>query len=90
MAKKKISYAKKSTLDADEFDSKHVKVLISIRLSADVLAFYKKLAHEKGVGYQALIQQALSEKMKDGPLSERIEKIERKIPILERALLKTG
>jgi predicted DNA binding CopG/RHH family protein len=88
MANKK-KLGKKNLLPA-KIEPKDVKVLISIRLSEELLDFYKRLANEKGIGYQALIQQALHEKMTEGTLSDRLEKLEQKIPALERALLKTG
>ena len=87
MNKKK--YGKKNLLP-EKIESKGVKVLISIRLTEEVLDHFKKLADEQGVGYQSLIQQALQEKAKEGSLAERVEKLENKIPILEKALLKTG
>jgi uncharacterized protein (DUF4415 family) len=59
MAKKKIGYAKNSVLDSDEFDPKHVKVTISIRLDGDVLKSVKADALKRGVKYQPLINQLL-------------------------------
>lgn len=58
MAKKaKIQYGKKDLLSHDEFDPKHSKVLISIRLDGDVLAAIKQSA---GSGaYQTLINETL-------------------------------
>lgn len=59
MVKKKIVYAKNSVLDADEFDPKHVKVTISIRLDGDVLKAVKEDALRRRVKYQPLINQLL-------------------------------
>ena len=59
MAKKKIVYAKNSVLDTDEFDPKHVKVTISIRLDGDVLKAVKADALQRSVKYQPLINQLL-------------------------------
>ena len=62
MVKKKISYSKNSVLDADEFDPKYTKVLISTRLDGQVLEAVKAAAAERGVGYQTLINQVLKDK----------------------------
>ncbi|MGK5088716.1 CopG family antitoxin [Bdellovibrionota bacterium FG-2] len=84
MAKNKISYAKKSVLDADEFDAKYVKILISIRLDGDVLAAVKAEAQKKGVKYQPLINQMLKERFFGKPEEDRIREIVRE------ELAKTG
>lgn len=73
-----------------KIEPKDVKVLISIRLTEDVLDYFKASADQQGVGYQVLIQQALNERMKEGSLAKRVEELERRIPVLEKALLKTG
>ena len=77
MAKKKIAYGKKSVLDADEFDSKHVKVLISIRLDGEVLEAVKKAAEARGLKYQPLINQLLKEHFFGNAEEDRIRKIVR-------------
>ena len=77
MAKNKINYAKKSVLDADEFDPKHVKVLISIRLDGAVLGAVKAEAEKKGVKYQPLINQLLKEHFFGRPDEDRIREIVR-------------
>lgn len=87
MSKKKLE---KKNLLPERIESKDVKVLISIRLDEELLDFYKKLADEKGLGYQVLIQQALHEKMKEGLLSDRVKELERRLPVVEKALLKIG
>jgi len=84
MAKTKVRYAKKSTLDADEFDSKYIKVLISIRLDGDVLAAIKEEATKKGVKYQPMINQILKDRYFGRPEEERIREIVRE------ELAKTG
>ncbi|MBI3557095.1 MAG: BrnA antitoxin family protein [Deltaproteobacteria bacterium] len=63
MAKKKVVYAKKSKLDADEFDRKHIKVLISVRLDGDVLEGMKAQASDKGLPYQTYINLVLRERI---------------------------
>lgn len=87
MNKKKLG---KKNLLPEKVEPKDVKVLISIRLTEDVLDYFKTIADQQGVGYQMLIQQALNERMKDGSLASRVEKLEHRIPVLEKALLKTG
>ncbi len=87
MSKKKLG---KKNLLPEKIEPKDVKVLISIRLTEDVLDYFKKNADEQGVGYQVLIQQALNERMKEGSLTGRVEDLERRIPVIEKALLKTG
>ncbi len=74
----------------EKIEPKDVKVLISIRLTEDVLYYFKANADQQGVGYQVLIQQAFNERMKEGSLANRVEELERRIPVLEKALLKTG
>jgi hypothetical protein len=59
MAKKKIVYTKKDTLDADEFDPKFRKVSISIRVDGDVLDAAKARAEALHVGYQTLMNDIL-------------------------------
>ena len=77
MAKNKVNYAKKSTLDADEFDPKHAKVLISIRLDGSVLEAVKAEADKKGVKYQPLINQLLKEHFFGNSDEDRIREIVR-------------
>ena len=77
MAKKKINYAKKSTLDADEFDPIHTKVLISIRIDGSVLDAVKAEADKKGVKYQPLINQLLKEYFFGNKDEDRIREIVR-------------
>jgi uncharacterized protein (DUF4415 family) len=77
MAKNKISYAKKSVLDADEFDPKYVKVLISTRLDGDVLEAVKAAALERGIGYQTLINQVLKDRFIGNAEEENIRRIVR-------------
>ena len=84
MAKNKISYTKKSVLDADEFDSKYVKVLSSIRLDGDVLSAVKAAAEKSGVKYQPLVNQILKEHFFGKPEEDRIREIVRE------ELAKTG
>ena len=57
--KDKITYGKKSVLDSDEFDPKHSKVLISIRLDGDVLQAIRQAATLKGAAYQTMINEVL-------------------------------
>jgi uncharacterized protein (DUF4415 family) len=77
MGKKKIVYAKKSVLDADEFDSRYVKVLISTRLDEDVLKAVKAAAKERGIGYQTLINQVLKDHFIGNAEEEKIRRIVR-------------
>jgi predicted DNA binding CopG/RHH family protein len=77
MAKKKINYTKNSSLDADEFDSKYVKVLISTRLDEDVLKAVKTAAAERGIGYQTLINQVLKDHFLGNAEEEKIRRIVR-------------
>ncbi len=77
MAKKKIKYAKKSTLDLDEFDPKYIKVLISTRLDENVLQAVKSAALERGIGYQTLINQTLKDRFLGNTEEEKIRRIVR-------------
>lgn len=77
VAKKKISYSKKSVLDADEFDTKYVKILISTRLDEAVLKAVKAAALEQGVGYQTLINQVLKDRFIGNSEEEKIRRIVR-------------
>ena len=77
MAKKKISYGKNSVLEADEFDPKYVKILISTRLDGDVLEAVKKAARERAVGYQTLINQVLKDRFIGNAEEEKIRRIVR-------------
>ena len=87
MNKKRLG---KKNILPEKVEPKDVKVLISIRLTEDVLDYFKTIADQQGIGYQVLIQQALNERMKEGSLASRVEDLERRIPVIEKALLRTG
>jgi uncharacterized protein (DUF4415 family) len=75
MAKK--TYRKTSILDADEFDPKHIKVLISTRLDGEVLKALKAAAKVRGIGYQTLINQTLRNSFLGDAEEEKIRRIVR-------------
>lgn len=93
MRKKKIQYTKTSTLDSDEFDRVHAKVLISIRIDADVLDAVKADAAKLGEKYQPLINRLLRQhyfdicesSADDKALEAKIRKIVRE-EILKKAV----
>jgi len=77
MAKKKNNYGKQSILDADEFDPKYAKVLISTRLDGNVLSAVKAAATERGMGYETLINQVLKDHFLGNAEEEKIRRIVR-------------
>jgi uncharacterized protein (DUF4415 family) len=85
MAKSKIRYAKKDTLDADEFAPEHTTVMISVRMPGDVLSALKKRAEKEHKGYQTLMVDLLRAAALDQETVEmRLAKAEDRVAKLEK------
>ncbi len=59
--KANIKLGKKDLLKDEDFEPKNVRHRISIVVPEDVLMEFRKMAKEKGLGYQTLMNQVLRE-----------------------------
>lgn len=75
--KKAIKYGNVN-IPAECFDPKNAKFRISMMVRGDILDHFRARAEKEGVGYQVLMQQALSEAMNHG-VQDRLSRIEEKI-----------
>ena len=72
-----IEFGCNNLLDADEFDKKHTKVMITTRLDGEVLEAVKIEAASRGIKYQTLINQFLRERLIGTAEDEKIRRIVR-------------
>jgi predicted DNA binding CopG/RHH family protein len=74
-----IQYGKKDKLKDSDFEPQNVGHRISIVIPEDVLMAYRKVATEKGLGYQTVMNQVLREHIligEDESLNKRIKRLE--------------
>ena len=82
--KSKIKYGKTNLLPK-AIDRKDVRVMISLRMPADLLDQYRVIAEERGIPYQTLIQQVLREYSGNNePIQKRLEKLEEEIQRIKK------
>lgn len=77
-----VRYGKEDKLKDSDFEPQNIGHRISIVIPEDVLMNFRKLASERGLGYQTLMNQVLrgyilpTEELK---LTERIKKLEKAV-----------
>lgn len=81
MKTKKTKMAKAPELLSDEdVRPENVKIRVNMFMDLDVVEHFRKLAKDKGLGYQTLINQALREHVSGlKSLERRVEALERKL-----------
>lgn len=76
-----IQYSKQNKLKDSDFKPQNIGHRISIVIPEDMLMAYRKLASEKGLGYQTVMNQVLREYISSGneTLADRIKKLEKAV-----------
>ncbi|OFZ15556.1 MAG: hypothetical protein A2Z20_02770 [Bdellovibrionales bacterium RBG_16_40_8] len=76
-----MKYGKKDLLGPNEFNPDIAKERITIWLDERVLDQFRERAKAEGSKYQALINQALKEAANKPSLTQRVERLEKKVGV---------
>lgn len=79
--KEAMKEAKKTGKRVKVDEPEHItelKVNLSIRLDAALLAWLKETAAREGIPYQTFINSILTKRMNEGSLEERVSKLEKR------------